>query len=156
MNKLRIVAFQVMLICCALQLLADGASMVVKTVDGTTTCFALASNPKVYLTDGNLNVRTSDGTTTFPLQSLASITYNQSVNVNSILQNSESYEVDGDLVRFPAADIQRTITIVSLNGIVMDSCVLAAGKSSELSLSDYQPGVYIITINGLSSKITIQ
>lgn len=145
-----------MLICCVLQLLADGMSMTVKTVDGTTTYFALTGNPKVYLTDGNLNVRTGDGTTTFPLQSLASITYNQSVNVNSILQNSESYEVDGDLVRFPAADIQRTITIVSLNGIVMDSCVLAAGKSSELSLSDYQPGVYIITINGLSSKITIQ
>lgn len=156
MNRLRIIAFQAILICSAIGLLADSISMTVKTVNGTTTDFVLTANTKISIADGNLNVKTSNGTTAFPLQTLTSITYKQAVGVNGILQDSEFYEIDGTMVHFPAADIQRTITITSVNGIVMDSQVLAAGKSSELSLADYQPGVYIITINGISYKFAVQ
>lgn len=145
------------MICCAIPMLADteASALTVKTIDGAQSHFALSRNPKVTMTDGHLNIKTTEGTVSFPLQSVESFTYDNSVSIVNSVISHDSFEIKGNILHISATNVPQDISISAANGIVMDSFRIEAGRSTDISLSAYQSGIYILTINGNGAKIAV-
>lgn len=133
-----------MMLSASLGAFADGTALKVSFTDGSSATFVLSDKPRVSFSGDDMNIVSSDASTSYPRQEIASITFIDSdAGVDGILSDKLVYRYDGNAFEAQGLDI----SVYSISGALMTQ-----GRDA-VSLASVPAGIYIVKAGNQSIKI---
>ena len=149
-----ILAFLLFLPLTMLAQATGNATLVLHHADGTTTDVALFTQPRVTFTDGKLLVASPLLTMEYPAEQVLRFTYKGEGTGVALPHNEADYaQKDGQLV-FSGLSAADRVAVYTTSGIRVPIRLVSLGNSLALPLSSIPQGVYILSVNGKTSKFT--
>lgn len=131
----------------------DGITLTM--TDGTTTIVKLTGErPTIKFVDNKFVVSTADATTEFNRSDIDRLNYNVGAGVETIYHESISINNNGDALIVTGLPCNSNILIYSIDGQLI-SREKSNDETYVLQLNSLNKGVYIVSINGVSTKISI-
>ena len=123
--------------------------------DGSSQSFALAQIPEVSFTESTLQVVTDGVEVDFPLDDLLRFTYDEAevTGVTHIDTGAKSFEIRDEAVYFPSLQAGTIVRIYGMNGQNVLLRRITEAGAYLFSLTDLQPGTYLVNVNGITTKI---
>lgn len=134
----------------ALAASAEGKSLVVTFSDGTKAEYALSTLPEISMANDKLSVVTTATTAEFDLYKVKTFTFTTSSAISSVAQRG--YTISGDAIVFEGEATQTRI--FSIDGKAVSVAPIISGGQTVIPLNGLGKGVYIISVNGKSVKIS--
>lgn len=133
----------------------DPTNLVVWIKNGTKVTYLLAENPKVTFTETDLVITSKDVDMNYSLNSIARLTYedNTFTNLNNLQTDEPVFKFDGEFLLFPDLKINSTVSVYTLNGLLIFKKSILQNGEYVFPLSSLSTGTYIINVNGIASKI---
>lgn len=123
--------------------------------DGTTTAIELYTRPQVTFEGDRVVVASPVATMSYAAADVLRFTY--SINGEMVgVQSPESkdlYRNDGEQLTFDAAVSASSVQLFAEDGKQMPVSLTTANGRASLSLSSLPAGVYVLKVNGRTSKI---
>jgi hypothetical protein len=117
--------------------------------------YALVEKPKVTFTETDLTITANGIEVNYPIENMKRFTYE--TNENTAIRNLEtdemSFKLDGELLLFPALSANSTVSLYTLNGILVFSKTVQKAGEYSFPLSSMKVGVYMVNVNGLTYKV---
>lgn len=129
--------------------------LIISMTNGIRQTVMLSDRPLVSFNNSQLLVKKGQTEISLELDKIRDFTYS-STNALTSVGISDSFIREGDNLIFSGNGQKLDITLTSVAGIILKTATIASGETSNLSLSDLESGVYILTVNGISSKILKQ
>ena len=130
------------------------ATLVLHHADGTTTDVALFTQPRVTFTDGKLLVASPLLTLEYPAEQVLRFTYKgEGTGITSPQVNADYSQENGQMV-FHGITAADRVAIYTTNGIRVPVRLVTYDGGLALPLSSIPKGVYILSVNGKTSKFT--
>ena len=144
------------LIAIALASYAKGyEGILVTMVDGTTATINFDENPIIKLKPEKLVVQTDIATTEFDRSKVARFNYVTDLSgVEGIDRSAVTIGNNGSTLYLSGLPTDSAIDVYSSDGKLLES-VRATGNHT-IEISGLPAGVYIVSVNGVSTKITKQ
>ncbi len=152
MKKIFISSILIALFATSIRADEAPTALIISMTDGSRQSIELSEKPMVTIADEMLNVKGASTELNLELNKVKDFTYGTTTGI-AVAQTSESFVRKGENLIFSAESGSIEVVLTSVSGIVMRSVTVADGESLTLSLTDLVPGVYIVTVNGVSSKI---
>lgn len=114
----------------------------------------IGEQPTIKFSENKLLIITDESTTEFSRTDIAKLNYNEGAGIDNINQNSTSITYNGDAIIFAGLPSNSTLAIYSIDGKLVKSENLT-DNNYILPFNNLAQGVYIVTINGVSTKISI-
>lgn len=130
----------------------DATTLTVTMTNGEQTHYALWEIPTVKIIGDKLRIRWNNTNVEYSIEQVKTFTFNSTLNINELSQNSD-FERSNDYLVFHSSDSKRVLTITAANGLTVISRTIEPNKSETISLSNLTPGVYLLSINDVTSKI---
>lgn len=129
-------------------------NLIVCAKDGTKTKYALTEKPVITFSKTNLIVSTKSVNVSYSLDDFSHFTYESRdiTSVENILESS-SFNFSGDKLLFTDLNIDTSVSIYNLDGVLLISKLLAKNNNYAISLSDLQSGAYVVKVNKSTYKI---
>lgn|GEM_PF-5362079 len=128
--------------------------LAVTTIDGQKQQIELNDYPTITMNGGRLEIKSKTITLGFDLQKVADFKYvNGSASVSAIT-SEPGVTRQGDRLIFRAENRDLKISVCDMGGIVVFSKEIHTGEESVFSLSQLSPGVYVVSVNNTSFKMT--
>lgn len=130
-------------------------NLVVWAKDGTKVAYALAEKPKVTFTETDLVITANGVEVNYTLENMARFTYEDNIStaITNLQTDESTFKLDGESLLFPTLKANSTVSVYSLNGVlVFKKTVHAAGEYS-FPISNLSIGAYLVSVNGLTYKI---
>lgn len=128
------------------------SSLIVTLVDGSQQSVALNNQPVIRIIGEKLNIKSYAIEIDFDLNKVKDFTYGSTNYISSINTDAGYTRKEEDLIFFSEIN-ELKILITSINGIVVKSAIVPNNQHFILHLGDLPSGVYIVTVNGVSSEI---
>lgn len=129
---------------------AEGKQLVVTFSDGTKAEYALQTLPQISMADDKLTIETTATTAEFDLYKVKTFTFSTTSGIRSVEQGG--YYVSGDAIAFEGESTNTRI--FSIDGKAVSATPIISDGKTIISLSSLPSGVYIISVNGKSVKIS--
>ncbi len=129
--------------------------MTVTLTNGEQTHYALWEVPTVKIVDGKLQIRWNKTNVEHPIEQIKTFTFNSLLAIDEITEGG-GFERHDDTLVFSSSDSKRTLTITAPNGLTIISQTINPGHTETVSLSNLTPGIYLLSVNGVTSKIVKQ
>lgn len=130
------------------------ATLVLWHADGTTTDVALYLMPKVEFLNDKVLITSSVLDMEYPKENILRFSYKGSGTSISSPRNEADYSQEGDRLVFHGITSTDKVAIYTTNGIRVSARLIATGDGVTLSLSSIPQGVYVLSVNGKTSKFT--
>ena len=132
---------------------AEGyAGILVTMVDGSTATISFDENPVIKLQPEKLIVKTDVATTEFDRSAVARFNYVTDLSGVEVIEKNDVEVVNkGGVLSFANLPTDSEIKLYSVDGKLLKN-VIATG-SYTLELTNLSTGVYILNVNGVSTKI---
>ena len=132
---------------------AEGyAGILVTMVDGTTATISFEENPVIKLQPEKLIVQTDVATTEFDRSAVSRFNYVTDLNGIDIIGKDDVAVVgNGSSLYFSNLPADSDIKLYSTEGKLLKSAT--ATGSYHIGIADLPTGVYIVNVNGVSTKI---
>ena len=132
---------------------AEGyAGILVTMVDGTTATISFDENPVIKLQPEKLIVQTDVATTEFDRSAVARFNYVTDLNGVEVIEKNDVEVVNkGGVLSFANLPTASEIKLYSVDGKLLKNEI--ATGSYTLELTNLSTGVYILNVNGVSTKI---
>ena len=130
-------------------------NLIVWAKDGTKVAYALCEKPKVTFTETDLVVTTKGVEVNYALENIARFTYevDEATSIMGAGNDGLLFMCNGESLLFPSLPFNATIAIYTFDGLlVMKETVKTTGEYV-LPLYRLNDGVYVINVNGFTSKI---
>lgn len=134
------------------QNLEDCLSLMMK--DGSTTEVFLSSRPTIQLNQDELVINAGHSKLSFDLTKVANYTFTKKMSGMTWILDGSHIDIGNERIEFSECSTIRKISLTNMSGIIVRSATINAGELFSLPLTDLQTGVYILTVNGISTKIT--
>ena len=155
MKKVLTIFTLMLLTFCSLPSIAQGnATLVLWHADGTTTDVALYLMPKVEFSGDKVLITSTVLDMEYPKENILRFSYKGSGTGISSPRNEADYSQEGDRLVFHGITSTDKVAIYTTNGIRVPAHLIAAGDGVTLSLSSIPQGVYVLSVNGKTSKFT--
>ena len=146
------------LVVCMLALMGVGSmsaqTLVLHHANGTTTDVQLYTLPKVTFQGDNVVIASTVLNMEYPKSDILRFTYKGSfTGISSPTAKANYAERDGQLV-FNGISQQDKIAVYTASGIRVPVNVQRTGNTAVLPLSAIPSGVYLLNVNGRTSKFT--
>lgn len=131
-------------------------NLVVWAKNGTKVAYSLAEKPKVTFTGTDLVIKTKDVEVNYSLENMARFTYeedNSTTVITNILTDEFPFKLNDGTLLFPSLKANSTVSIYSLNGILVFKKTVHQNGEYAFPLSNLNAGVYIVNVNGINYKI---
>ena len=130
-------------------------NLVVWAKDGTKVAYALAEKPKVTFTETDLVITASGVEVNYSLENMVRFTYedNTSTAIANLQTDESTFKLDGESLLFPALKANSTVSVYSLNGMLVFKKTIHQNGEYAFPLSNLNTGVYMVNVNGLTYKI---
>lgn len=144
-----------LLLFTALTSMAQGnATLVLWHADGTTTDVALYLMPKVVFSGHKVFITSSVLDMEYNKSDILRFSYKGSGTGIATPKIEADYMKEGDRLIFHGITSTDKVAIYTTNGIRVPAHLTAAGDGMTLSLSSIPQGVYVLSVNGRTSKFT--
>lgn len=130
-------------------------NFVVWAKNGTKVVYALKERPKIVFTESDLIITTKGVEVNYSLNNMDRFTYESKdySSVRDIKTNEQLFKLDGDRLLFPALRANSSVSIYSLNGILVFKKTIQIAGEYSFPLSNLEAGIYVVTVNGLTYRI---
>ena len=126
--------------------------IVVYMVDGTTIEVLLQEMPIVKIADGKLKITTAMNILEIERDSVSRFTFSGNVDgVGTVLLSVAEMEQEGNMLMFRNLPKDSDIAFYSVEGVLLDSKIVEG--EYVMSLEEYPKGIFIVIVNGISTKI---
>lgn len=132
------------------------ANMIIKMVSGDTYTICLEDYPSLTIEDDNLKIATSSKFYSFELTKLDRYFFAEGSGVKSLDLSSSLFNQTEDRLIVNNKENPVNVSIIADNGVQVYSALICGGENNEISTTGFQPGVYVVSINGVSTKILIK
>ena len=133
----------------------DYVGILVTLVDGSTVIVSFEENPVIKLQPDKLVVQTDVATTEFNRANVARFNYVTDLSgIDAIAQEQFQIKNNGDALYFNNLPTDSEITLYSTEGKLLKRC--AATGNYTINIADLPSGIYIVSVNGISTKIVKQ
>ncbi|MCH4156755.1 MAG: T9SS type A sorting domain-containing protein [Muribaculaceae bacterium] len=130
-------------------------TLVVLMRDGSSTKVQLSEEPKVTFSGTNLNIATTATTLQLDRAKVQRFNYVNDGGVKGVsADNKSTYIKRGDLLIFQDLKSGSKVSVFGVDGRMLKDAT--ASGNYEMSLSELSSGVYIVDVNGTTTKITIR
>jgi hypothetical protein len=130
--------------------------LVVWAKDGSKVAYALAEKPKITFTETDLVISAQGVDVNYSLDNLLRFTYEASDDtaIRDLKTDKVSFKLEGESLLFMDLSPNSKVSLYDLNGkLVFSKAILLSGEYS-FPLSNLNSGIYLVTVNGLTYKIT--
>lgn len=138
------------LLLCAISASAQDKSLVITFSDNTKTEYALSSLPEISMANDKLSVTTASATAEFDLYKVKTFTFASSTGISAT--ERDQFAISGDAIVLPGENALTRIFSIDGKSVNVEP-IISQGKTI-VSLSTLGRGVYIISYNGKSIKVT--
>ncbi|MBE6317719.1 MAG: T9SS type A sorting domain-containing protein [Bacteroidales bacterium] len=142
------------LIAIALASYAKGyEGILVTMVDGTTATINFDENPIIKLKPEKLVVQTDIATTEFDRSKVARFNYvgDVTTRVDAVVKNDVKVFNKGGVLLFANLPVNSEIRLFSADGKLLKRDI--STDNYVLNITDFSSGIYIVKVNGVSTKI---
>lgn len=129
-------------------------SVTMTMVNGVTTTVKLSGEPTIKFVDDKLIITTKEATAEFDRQEIMQLNYNVVAGVENINHDSISVVNNGEALIFENLPANSRIMVYDLSGRLLKSYI-ADSYIFELPFSCFFKGIYIVRVNGVSTKISV-
>ncbi len=129
-------------------------NLIICAKDGTKTEYALTEKPVITFSKTNLIISTKSVNVSYPLDDFSHFAY-ESRNITSVedVLGSSSFNFSGDKLLFTNLKIDTYLYLYNLDGALLISKHLVKNNNHAVSLSELQPGTYVVKVNKSAYKI---
>lgn len=153
MNKIVIAVIGLLSLASLAQAQSNQSALVVNHKDGTQTRIELATRPKVSFVTDSVNIVSSTVTLKYAVADVAFFNY---VNAGSGIlsaKNDATYRLDGDNLYFSGVSSSEKIILYTTDGKRLSAKLMSVESGFCLSLSGLPSGIYLLSVNGRTTKI---
>lgn len=125
--------------------LRDGSSSIINFT---------GEHPLIKFADNKLLIITTESTAEFSRTDIVKLNYNEGAGVDNINHNNTSISYNGDAIIFSGLPSNSNLAIYSIDGKLVKSENLT-DTNYILPFNSLTQGIYIVTVNGVSTKISI-
>ena len=130
------------------------SKVVVTLTDGTIRTISLSEKPIVTIANGKLVIKTEMTTTEFDRANVSRFNFISDVDgIEEIESDVQDVYNDGDNLCFSNLPENSLIEIYATDGTLLKR--ETASGAYKISLSEISAGVYIVSVNGVSTKIAV-
>lgn len=143
-----------LLLFSSMMLAQEYNNVVVTLTDGTSRTISLSEKPIVTIANGKLVIKTDMSTTEFDRANVARFNFvSDLVGIDEISSDDNEVIKDGDNLYFSNLPENSLIKIYTADGSLVKS--MTASGAYKISLAEFSAGVYIVSVNGVSTKIAV-
>ena len=143
-----------LLLFSSMMLAQEYNNVVVTLTDGTSRTISLSEKPIVTIANGKLVIKTEMSTTELDRANVARFNFvSDVVGVDRISSDDNGVIKEGDNLYFSNLPENSLIKIYTADGSLVKS--MTASGAYKISLAEFSAGVYIVSVNGVSTKIAI-
>ena len=143
-----------LLLFSSMMLAQEYNNVVVTLTDGTSRTISLSEKPIVTIANGKLVIKTDMSTTEFDRANVARFNFvSDLVGIDEISSDDNEVIKDGDNLYFSNLPENSLIKIYTADGSLVKR--MTASGAYKISLAEFSAGVYIVSVNGVSTKIAI-
>ena len=143
-----------LLLFSSMMLAQEYNNVVVTLTDGTSRTISLSEKPIVTIANGKLVIKTEMSTTELDRANVARFNFvSDVVGVDRISSDDNGVIKEGDNLYFSKLPENSLIKIYTADGSLVKN--MTASGAYKISLADFSAGVYIVSVNGVSTKIAI-
>ena len=143
-----------LLLFSSMMLAQEYNNVVVTLTDGTSRTISLSEKPIVTIANGKLVIKTDMSTTEFDRANVARFNFvSDLVGIDEISSDDNEVIKDGDNLYFSNLPENSLIKIYTADGSIVKS--MTASGAYKISLAEFSAGVYIVSVNGVSTKIAV-
>ena len=143
-----------LLLFSSMMLAQEYNNVVVTLTDGTSRTISLSEKPIVTIANGKLVIKTDMSTTEFDRANVARFNFvSDLVGIDEISSDDNEVIKDGDNLYFSNLPENSLIKIYTADGSLVKS--MTASGAYKIFLAEFSAGVYIVSVNGVSTKIAI-
>ena len=136
---------------------ADDQVLQIWQSDGKVMTIKLSEEPKTSYVDGNLVIKTTKTTITFPLEKVKKYTYaSEPSGIDSPIAMQSEVSADGETLTFKGIKPNTSIYLYNAAGQLLRTIKSDKTNKATVSVSRFPIGVYIVKVNGVTYKITKQ
>ena len=143
-----------LLLFSSMMLAQEYNNVVVTLTDGTSRTISLSEKPIVTIANGKLVIKTEMSTTELDRANVARFNFvSDVVGVDRISSDDNGVIKVGDNLYFSKLPENSLIKIYTADGSLVKN--MTASGAYKISLADFSAGVYIVSVNGVSTKIAV-
>lgn len=122
--------------------------------DGAEQIIFLNDDPILKIEGSELKISTGKTNYTYPLSDVKNYQFvTDESGINDAVSDQTDFTRDGDIIIVGRQGASVDYSIVTVSGIIMTS---GKGERSTIDISDYPTGIYLLTVNGSTTKIEKQ
>lgn len=159
MKRLKAIFLLSLFACVSLSMSAKGqTTLTVTLTNGQKQHISLYDAPLVTMDDTSLSIKTEKLALQFSLDNVETFTYDDTLEVSGIMSIGAdgTFCQEGEFLLFGQSTVPRHVLVSNVSGIVVESFEIKAGEAYSFSLERLPKGVYIISVDGLTTKFIRQ
>lgn len=126
----------------------------VHLVDGSTVDVVMTNELTLRFDQTNLIITGSESDMTIPKAEVVKFNHSFQSGVGNVAADPEAIKVEGDRILFDNLPEGTVLRVFALNGANLLTREISSGYT--LLLDQFEAGIYIVNVNGVSYKITKQ
>lgn len=133
---------------------AVAQTLVLHHANGTTTDVELYNMPLVQFSGDKVTITSTVLDMEYPKEDILRFTYRGSADALRAVKAEADYSLeDGQLV-FHGISQTDNVAVYNAAGVRVAACLMHRGDNVSLSLASISAGVYVLSVNGKTSKFT--
>ena len=133
---------------------ASAQTLVLHHADGTTTDVELYLMPRIQFQNDHVLITSSVLDMDYPKENVLRFSYKGvTTDVKAVKRDADYSRENGQLV-FHGIDQTDKVTVYNINGIRVPVRLIRSGNDVTLPLASIPSGVYVLSVNGRTSKFS--
>ena len=129
-------------------------ALVLTLKDGETHTVELIRKPRITIDDDQFTIVCDDISLGFELNNISGYKFQNVSEISAPVSNRPLLKINDDYIFIVTTDKGCDLSLTSTDGIVVFRHRIEPDNSEQINLSDYLPGIYILTVDSLTTKIT--
>ena len=139
---------------CPQDVMADDLVLQVWQANGKVMNISLNEQPVTTYSDGQLIIRTTKTTVTFPLEQVVKYTYADASGISSPEAVGSKMSADGETITFTGLKPNTPVYLYTVAGQLVNTVIATGLSKTVVSVSKFPVGVYVVKANDMTFKIT--
>ena len=138
--------------------LTSKANLVVWCKNGAKVSFMLNDKPIVTIKDGKWKIDGKNASAEYEVADVVKMTYDGIPDdIPAIEAGSENpFALDAEALTFLSESKDLHVRIIASSGVIVRQFIARRGTAFSVPLNQFAPGVYIVSVNNISYKISIR
>ena len=139
---------------CLSSLTAKGQTLVIYHANGTTTDVELFTMPKIQFENGKVIITSTVFDMEYPKEDVLRFSYKGVTNNIKTPESDADYSRENGQLVFRGIKQTDKVAVYNTNGIRVPVRLARSGNDVSLPLASIPSGVYVLSVNGRTSKFT--